>query len=62
MGEPGGVGGVGRKLADHVVQAGEVDRVAGLAGRDGQCGREVGFADPDSFRALRNRRPSRTPS
>ncbi len=39
----GGLGDL--ELADHVVEAGEVDGVAGLAGRDGQRRREVGLAD-----------------
>jgi hypothetical protein len=38
----GGLGGA--ELADAVVQRGEVDRVAGLAGRDSQRDRDVGLA------------------
>ena len=45
LGEP--AGGLGLlEVADQVVQGGEVDRVAGLAGGDGQADREHGLADP----------------
>lgn len=41
---PGGLGGL--EVADHVVEAGEVDRVAGPAGRDRQGDGDVRLADP----------------
>src|SRR6266542_4098226 len=45
LGEP--PGGLGLfEVADQVVEGGEVDRVAGLAGRDRQADREHGLADP----------------
>jgi len=43
-GEP--AGGFGDfEAAEEVVEAGEVDGVAGLAGGDGECDREMGFPD-----------------
>jgi hypothetical protein len=36
----------GGEVADHVVEAGEIDRVAGPAGRDGEGDGDVGVADP----------------
>ena len=44
LGEPaGGLGGA--EVADEVVEGGEVDRVAGLAGGDGERDGEHGLAD-----------------
>ena len=46
---PGGVGFV--QVSDHVVERGEVDRVAGLTRRDRQAHGEHGLADPRAGRA-----------